>query len=72
MNQQIMELIEKNGKAPGTLIGVDGNAFAVIAYVQRQLNRNGWARDETQIIVNHMMSGDYDNVLATGVSVLQG
>ena len=72
MNPQIIELIEKNGKAPGTLIGVDGNAFAVIGYVQRQLNRNGWARDETQIVVEHMMSGDYNNVLATGMSVLQG
>lgn len=72
MNPQIKELIEKNGKAPGTLIGVDGNAFAVIGYVQRQLNRNGWSRTETQVVVNDMMAGTYENVLATGMSVLQG
>lgn len=72
MNPQIKELIEKNGKAPGTLIGVDGNAFAVIGYVQGQLNRNGWSRTETQVVVNEMMAGTYENVLATGMSVLQG
>lgn len=72
MNPQIKELIEKNGKAPGTLIGVDGNAFAVIGYVQRQLNRNGWSYAETQIVVNEMMAGTYENVLVTGMSVLQG
>lgn len=67
----IQELIEKNGKAEGTLIGVDGNAFAILGYTDRQLMRAGWPREDIKQVMDTAMSGDYDNVIATCMSVLE-
>lgn len=67
----IEDLIEKNGKAEGTLIGVDGNAFAIMGYTERQLMRAGWPRDDIKEVMNTAMSGDYNNVIATCMSVFE-
>ena len=67
----IQELIEKNGKAEGTLIGVDGNAFAILGYTDRQLMRAGWPREDIKQVMDTAMSGDYNNVIATCMSVLE-
>lgn len=67
----IEDLIEKNGKAEGTLIGVDGNAFAILGYTERQLKRASWPREDIKEVMNTAMSGDYNNVIATCMSVLE-
>ena len=67
---KIEELIKRNGKATGTLIGVDGNAMSVMGYVSRQLKRAGWPRADINQVTSHMMSGDYTNVIVTGMAVL--
>ena len=67
----IQELIERNGKAEGTLIGVDGNAFAILGYTDRQLMRAGWPREDIKQVMDTAMSGDYNNVIATCMSVLE-
>ena len=67
----IQELIEKNGKAEGTLIGVDGNVFAVLVYTDRQLERAGWPREDIKQVMDKAMSGDYNNALVTCMSVLE-
>ena len=67
----IEKLIEKNGKAEGTLLGVDGNAFAIIGYTERQLKRAQWPREDIKQVTNLAMSGDYNNVIATCMSVLE-
>ena len=69
--EKIEQLIEKNGKGTGTLIGVDGNAMSVMGYVSRQLRRAGWPRGDINEVTSHMMSGDYTNVIITGMSVLE-
>lgn len=68
--QTIEDLIEKNGKVAGNLVGVDGNAFMVIGYTTGQLRKGGWPREEIEKVAQIAMSGDYDNVLATCASVL--
>jgi hypothetical protein len=67
----IQELIEKNGKAEGTLIGVDGNAFAILGYTERQLKRASWPREDIKQVMDTAMGGDYNNVIATCMSVLE-
>ena len=68
--EKIEQLIEKNGKGTGTLIGVDGNAMSVMGYVSRQLRRAGWPRADITQVTSHMMSSDYTNVIVTGLAVL--
>jgi hypothetical protein len=49
------------------LIGQDGNAYAIIGTVQRELRRGGVSSDEINEFVTEATSGDYDNVIATAV-----
>ena len=47
-----------------SLIGVDGNAFAIIGYTQRALKRAGLF-DKVSEMREKAMSGDYSNVITT-------
>jgi len=47
------------------LIGIDGNAYALMAAFQHQARKEGWSKDEIQIVLDEAMSGDYDHLLAT-------
>jgi hypothetical protein len=49
------------------LIGQDGNAFAIIGTVQRELRRGGVDSATIDEFVTEATSGDYDNVIATAV-----
>lgn len=49
------------------LVGHDGNAFAIMARVQRALERNGVPDDEVSKYLEESMSGDYDNLLRTAM-----
>ena len=48
-----------------TLIGEDGNAFAILGQVQREMKRHGIDKDERDAYMNEATSGDYDHLLAT-------
>lgn len=45
-----------------TLIGVDGNAYAIMGYTARALKREG-LRDLVDQMHKEAMSGDYNNLL---------
>ena len=47
------------------LIGHDGNAFAVLGRVQRELRRAGVSKEEQQLFMDTATAGDYDHLLAT-------
>ena len=47
------------------LVGLDGNAFAVMGAFQRAARRQGWTPEEIKSVIDECMSGDYDNLLAT-------
>lgn len=68
--ETIEELVKKNGQVDGNLIGVDGNAFAVIGYTTGKLRKGGWPRADVDKVSKIAMSGDYDNVLATCAATL--
>jgi hypothetical protein len=46
------------------LIGHDGNAFAILGAVQRDLKRAGVPKEERDAYFTEATSGDYDNLLA--------
>ena len=50
-------------------VGLDGNAFALLAAFHRQAHRAKWTAEEIQDVLNEAMSGDYDHLLVTLDSV---
>lgn len=48
-----------------TLVGEDGNAFAIIGKVSKALKRQGVPAEEVEAFQKDAMSGDYDHLLAT-------
>ena len=47
------------------LVGLDGNAFAVMGAFQRAARRQGWTPEEIKSVMDECMSGDYDHLLST-------
>ena len=45
-----------------SLVGVDGNAFAIMGYTARALKQTGHA-DLVRNMQDRAMSGDYDNLI---------
>ena len=54
-----------NKKIKLTLVGLDGNAFALMGAFSRQARREGWSREEIDAIMKEAMSGDYSHLLRT-------
>ncbi len=54
-------------KADMSLIGINGNAFAIIAAVERGLRRAGATSEQRAQFRNEAMSGDFSNLLATAM-----
>lgn len=52
------------------LVGVDGNAFAVIAYVNKALQREGLAHLKSEFQTK-ATSGDYDNLLTEAMDYVE-
>lgn len=46
-----------------TLVGEDGNAFAIMSRVMRELKRAGVPKEEIDQYFAESTSGDYDNLL---------
>lgn len=47
------------------LVGVDGNAYAVMGVFSRQARREGWTQEEIDLVLEEAKSGDYDHLLST-------
>lgn len=45
------------------LVGLDGNAFALMGAFQRAARRQGWTPEEIKPVLDDCMSGDYDHLL---------
>jgi hypothetical protein len=51
-----------------SLIGRDGNAFAIMGAVEKALRKGGISQDEISTYLKESMSGDYDNLLRTAMN----
>lgn len=47
------------------LVGVDGNAYAIMGVFRRQARREGWSEQEIETVIEEAMSGDYNHLLST-------
>ena len=45
------------------LSGLDGNAYALMGSFSRQARKEGWSKDEIEMVMTECRSGDYDNLL---------
>ena len=54
-----------NKKIKLDLVGLDGNAFALMGAFQKQARREGWTKDEIKIVLDKCTSGEYDNLIIT-------
>ena len=54
-----------------TLIGVDGNAFAILGRVRQALRRGGESREFIEAFTKEATSGDYNHLLCTCMEVCE-
>ncbi len=47
------------------LVGLNGNAFALMGAFQRQAKREGWTEAEVKSVLDVAMKGDYSHLLTT-------
>ncbi len=45
------------------LVGLDGNAFALMGAFQKNARRQGWTQDEIDKVLGECTSGDYNHLL---------
>lgn len=50
-----------------TLEGVDGNAFAIMAYVKKAMTNEGFTKDEISKYISTAMSSGYNNLVKTSL-----
>ena len=53
------------------LVGVDGNAYSVMGYVQRAMRNENFTKDEINSYLNDAMSDDYDHLLYVSIKMIE-
>ena len=53
------------------LVGVDGNAFAVMGYVVQCMKKENMTAEEIKAYRDKAMSDDYNNLLATSFDMIE-
>ena len=53
------------------LVGVDGNAFAVMGYVVQCMKKENMTAEEIKAYRDKAMSDDYNNLLATSFDIIE-
>lgn len=48
-----------------SLIGINGNAFAILGAFTRQAKRDGWTQEEIEAVMDEARSSDYNHLLST-------
>ena len=52
------------------LVGIEGNAFSVMGYVLKAMKECGMSKEEQSDYQTKAMSGDYNNLLAVSVEMI--
>lgn len=45
------------------LVGLDGNAFNLMGQFQKNAKRQGWSKEEINMVLDECKKGDYDHLL---------
>lgn len=48
-----------------SLVGVDGNAFVLMAHFKRMAQRQGWKSEEIKMVLDECKKGNYDDLICT-------
>ena len=54
-----------------TLIGIDGNAFAVMGYIHRIMKYEGFSVEEINEYIERATSGDYSHLLCESMDMVE-
>lgn len=54
-----------------SLVGVDGNAYSVMGYVQKAMKNEGKSKDEITAYLNDAQSSDYQHLLAVSFEMIE-
>lgn len=54
-----------NKKVKMQLVGIDGNAFAILGAFNRAALKQKWTHEEIQTVIDEATSSDYNHLLAT-------
>lgn len=71
MESELVKLIKYrvtpylNKRVCMNLVGLDGNAFALMGAFSKEAKRQGWDSEEIQAVIDECKSGDYDHLLFT-------
>ena len=52
------------------LVGIDGNAYSVMAYVARAMEREGKSKEEIEAYYKDAKSSDYNHLLAVSFDMI--
>jgi len=47
------------------LVGIDGNAFALMGAFSKNAERQGWSEEEIGLVLDECRSSDYNHLLQT-------
>lgn len=64
-----MSLTNTQKKVKLKLVGLNGNAFSLLAAFANQARKEGWSKDEISKVSDDAMSGDYNRLLRVLSSV---
>ena len=53
------------GKVVLQLVGIDGNAFALMGAFKQAARRQGWTPEEIKSVLDECLTGDYSHLLCT-------
>ena len=54
-----------------TLVGIDGNAFAIMGYVRDAMRKEGCSLEEQKAYTEDAMSGDYSHLLRVSMNMIE-
>jgi predicted protein tyrosine phosphatase len=71
MEPELVKLIKSkvepymNKRVCMNLVGLDGNAFALMGAFSKEAKRQGWKSEEIKAVIDECKRGDYDHLLFT-------
>ncbi len=65
MDTQVLEKLNVLPKVNCPLVGLYGNAFAIMGRFNNAARKAKWPKESIDVVMNECMSGDYDNLLRT-------
>lgn len=57
--------MRKTKRVKLTLVGLNGNAFALLGAFKNAARSQGWAPEEVTKVIDEATAGDYDHLLKT-------